>query len=148
MFDFDLLAGDRKTVLSETNNVVLTPALAQKYFDTNDWSKVIGNSISIDQKVYKITGVIANAPGNSHMQYTAIGNIEATPQGRDRTWDNMNLSTYVLASEGATGDIIVAKIIEAFKKPIASYERIKTQGTTTAPFATPLTDIHVHTDIQ
>ena len=148
MFDFELLAGDRKTVLSEPNNVLLTPALAQKYFDTNDWSKVIGNSISIDQKVYQITGVIADAPANSHMQYTAIGNIESTPQGRDRTWDNMNLSTYVLAGEGATGDIIVGKIIEAFKKHIPNYEKLKTQGIVMEPFAQPLTDIHLHSDIQ
>jgi putative ABC transport system permease protein len=148
VFDFQLLAGNPLTALSEPRQVILTPELAQKYFATDDWSNVIGNSIAIDQEQYMVTGIVAQAPGNSHIQYKAIATVESIRQGKDQTWDNLNLSTYVLAAKGVTPEELLEKIRGIFTTYIPNYERLKPQGIVMEPIAQPLKDIHLKSNLQ
>jgi putative ABC transport system permease protein len=69
-FSFELVAGDRATVLKEPFSVVITEALAQKYFEGEALGKilVIGN----DNEAFKVTGIAKEAPSNSHFHYNAI----------------------------------------------------------------------------
>jgi putative ABC transport system permease protein len=148
IFDFGLLAGNSRAGLSKVRQVMLTPGLAKKYFNTDDWSQVVGQSISIDQEMFEVTGVVAEAPANSHMVYSAIATIESTRQGQDQTWDNMNLSTYVLTAEGARQDVILQKIHNVLAKRIPNYEKLKPQGLVMEPIAQPLKDIHLFSGLQ
>ncbi len=47
VFDFKLLAGDKETALKDQNQILLTPDIAEKYFQTSDWTKVVGQSIEV-----------------------------------------------------------------------------------------------------
>jgi putative ABC transport system permease protein len=148
VFDFKLLAGNDQTALEKPYQLVLTPALAEKYFKTTDWSDVIGKSISLDQHEYEITGIVEEAPVNSHIRYTAIANIESTSQGRDRTWDNVNVSMYVLLRPGVTSDVVLDRMRGILSKRLASFEKMKEQGIVMEPFAQQLRDIHLYSDVE
>ncbi|MFM7855328.1 MAG: ABC transporter permease, partial [Flammeovirgaceae bacterium] len=68
-FSFKLLEGDPKTALKEPNSVVLTPALAKKYFDSEN---AIGKLLTIgnQNKSMKVTGIAEPPPHHSHIQFT------------------------------------------------------------------------------
>lgn len=66
VFDFDWLAGDSKTALTEPNTVVLTQDVAEKYF--GDWRDAIGKSIKYENKNnLKVTGVLKSMPVNTDL---------------------------------------------------------------------------------
>ncbi|GAA3978395.1 ABC transporter permease [Mucilaginibacter dorajii] len=63
-FDFDWLAGDKKTALAEPNTVALTRSEADKFF--GDWHQAVGKTIAYKGKtVLKVTGVLADMPDNT-----------------------------------------------------------------------------------
>ncbi|MGK2864519.1 MAG: ABC transporter permease [Chitinophagaceae bacterium] len=69
VFDFELSIGNRTTVLSEPNEIILTKSLSKKYFgDQNP----VGSTIKIDKELFKVTGIAANPPANSHLSFAAI----------------------------------------------------------------------------
>lgn len=148
VFDFKVLAGNPATALQKPHQVLLTPALVEKYFRIESVGGVIGESIYIDQQLYEVTGVVEEAPANSHFHFTAIASIESTPQGRDETWNNMNLSTYLLLDKNASIGSVMAKLPAVFAKNMPNFEKMPEKGVIMQPMAQPLTDIHLHSNIQ
>ncbi|MBS1662977.1 MAG: ABC transporter permease [Bacteroidetes bacterium] len=64
VFDVPLLQGDRRNALTDPFCVVLTPAVAHKYFGNADpINKVIRLN---NQYNFKVTGIFEPLPGNSH----------------------------------------------------------------------------------
>ena len=78
MFSFPLTAGSKKTVLLESNTIVVSEALADKFFDdlNGDYSKAVGKVLTIanwsEKTDYVITGVLKPLPDNSTMQFEAL----------------------------------------------------------------------------
>ncbi len=70
-FSYKLLSGDIKTALKDPNSVVLTTAIATKYFGNDP---ALGKIITIgnDKKAFKVTGIAAEAPANSHIQFDML----------------------------------------------------------------------------
>jgi putative ABC transport system permease protein len=148
VFDFKVLAGNSVISLANRNQILLTPALARKYFDTEDWSAVVGRSISINQDEFQVTGVVEAPPANSHFIFSAIASIESIAAGRDKTWNNLNLSTYFLLKDGASIETVAAKIDGLFKKHLENYEKHASEGLIMRPFFQPMLDIHLKSNIQ
>lgn len=65
IFDFPLLSGNPKTMLSEPYTAILTQEMAEKFF--GDWKSAIGKTITRDNQTepYRITGVLKNVPKNT-----------------------------------------------------------------------------------
>ena len=64
IFDFHLVAGDPETVLTDRMSVVMTQSTAERFF--GDWRQAVGRTIKFqDHDVFKVTGVMADVPGNS-----------------------------------------------------------------------------------
>ncbi|MGB8194454.1 MAG: ABC transporter permease [Chitinophagaceae bacterium] len=75
VFDFPLLAGDKKTALTETNTALLTQETAEKYF--GDWKSAIGKTIKYENtQLLKITGILKNIPSNSDFPFHVVGSYE------------------------------------------------------------------------
>jgi putative ABC transport system permease protein len=85
MFDFELLAGDRQTALDEPWTIILTEETALKFF--KDPLAALGGSLRFADKDYKITGVAANVPENSHLKFDAITSM-ATFIAQDKDFNN------------------------------------------------------------
>jgi putative ABC transport system permease protein len=67
VFDYQWLAGDRKTALAAPNSVVLTEKIAHKYFGEAD---PMGQVINLDNQYnLKVTGIIKDLPGNTHLGF-------------------------------------------------------------------------------
>ncbi|GAB3961979.1 ABC transporter permease [Spirosoma harenae] len=96
LFDFELLKGDRSTVLQEPGSVVLTEEGAAKLFGTND---PIGKSVTYygrDTLTFAVTGILANTPKNSHLQFEGLFSLKTfVSQDDANNWGGNWLVTYL-----------------------------------------------------
>ena len=70
VFDQHWLEGDSKTALAEPNSIVLTESIAHKYFGNKE---AMGQVIKLENRYNcKVTGVIKNVPGNTHLPFNII----------------------------------------------------------------------------
>lgn len=148
VFDFDLLAGDPSTALGHRYKVVLTPALAEKYFHSTDWQALVGRSIQMDNDDYQVTGIVAPAPAATHFHYAALASMESTSTGRDLSWGGMNVGTYLLLKEGVSIDEVLGKVPEVIESHNPGFKDLPKQGIVLNFKAQALTDIHLHSNVQ
>jgi putative ABC transport system permease protein len=102
IFSFELQEGNRQTALQSPNSMVLTRESAQKLFGTED---PMGKSVAIkgrDTITYKVTGILANVPGNSHLQFDGLlsFNTQNTAQMMGN-WGGNWVNTYFEMTPGA-----------------------------------------------
>lgn len=147
VFDFPLLEGNPATALSGARQVVLTPAMAEKYFGKEP---AVGRSVSImlggKPEAFTVSGIIAPAPANSSIQFDWLipwENVRtlASEQGLT-SWTNVTPETYVLLRQGVTPADIQDKVAALLDGKVAD---IYEPGEYQAGFQ-PLTDIHLDND--
>ncbi|MGD9347682.1 MAG: ABC transporter permease, partial [Candidatus Aminicenantes bacterium] len=104
IFTFPLVSGDPKTALADPFSMVISEKIATKYFGKTD---PVGKIIRIQNSHdYKITGVMKNIPGNSHLQFNILASF-ASRNNEERVkgnyWDRFsNDYTYILLADEAT----------------------------------------------
>jgi len=112
MFSFPLLKGDAKTALSETNAVLISEDMAEKYFGAED---PIGRVITMDNSVdFQVSGVFANIPPNSHLRFDFLGQFDTFVKlsGWGEQWNNNSYYTYVQLTKDAHHQDVTPKIYE------------------------------------
>ncbi|MBA4055041.1 MAG: hypothetical protein C0490_10040, partial [Marivirga sp.] len=155
-FSFVLKEGDIKTALKEPNTVVLTEDIEKKYFGTESG---IGKLIVIggDNKTFKVTGIAANPPSNSHFSFNILASSESSDNLKRDIWLNNFMYTYfTLRSDGAIDQVnkkfddLVVKYVgpEIEKFMGTSLKQLKEQKGEYGYFPTKLTDIHLHATTQ
>ena len=142
IFDFELVRGDRKTALDEPNSVVITEETARKIFNSTD---VLGKELTLERNAneipIKVTGVLADVPYNSHLQFDVLGSIR-TVVSQDQEFNNQfgsnYLVTYLLLNEGTDIQNLEAKfpgfMVEHMGEDINQYYKLYLQ---------PLADVHL-----
>jgi putative ABC transport system permease protein len=101
-FSFKLLAGNKKTALAGENRIILTQKTAEAFFGS---ANPLGRLLRYNNKTsFTVTGIIADAPENSHIQYDAI--ISFSTLYLDKTnhmdWNGGNqYPTYILMQHHA-----------------------------------------------
>lgn len=139
IFDYDWLSGNAGTALSDPNSVVLTQAMATKYFGDKD---PMGQLIRLDNEyTLKVTGVIKDPPGNTSIPFLFLVSFETVKkevQGMmNQFYAIAGGNTYILVPPGY--DIenihkrIPAFIEKHWGKDLAKEARLPLQ---------PLKDIH------
>ncbi|MGH7457197.1 MAG: ABC transporter permease, partial [bacterium] len=91
VFTFQFLAGDPKTALTEPYSAVITASTAKRYFGDAD---PLGKLLTAGNKeVYKVTGVIADMPPQSHFHCDFIGSLATLGEISDpyRYWGHIYL---------------------------------------------------------
>jgi putative ABC transport system permease protein len=89
-FTFPLLRGDARTALSGPDNVVLSASAAKKYFgDADPMGKTI-SMVSDSGRLFRVTGVAADAPANSSLQYSLVLRVESDRQYLEALNDGFN----------------------------------------------------------
>ncbi|MDQ2721599.1 MAG: ABC transporter permease [Bacteroidota bacterium] len=123
LFSIPFIEGDAKTALVQPNSIVITKALAKKYFDKKD---ALGKSLSfsgIINGLYKVTGVIDKIPDNSHFHFDAFFSTSSYVNAANNTWSNVGWFTYLLLNTNAD----VAKLESKFPQLVAEHVVPETQ---------------------
>ena len=68
-FDYQILEGVKENLLEEPNAIVLTESAVEKYFGGNS---PVGKVLFHDTIQYKVTGVIADLPTDTHLDFDII----------------------------------------------------------------------------
>lgn len=97
VFSFPLIKGDRTTALNQVDGVLITEQTAAKYFGKEN---PIGKVLRKDNKEnVVVTGVLANVPANSDLQFDIILPIASIAQTnndlKNNIWDNFNFYDYI-----------------------------------------------------
>ncbi len=147
VFTLPLVSGEVKTALQDPNGVVLTPAMAQKYFGAED---PIGKVINIDGDAdLKVTGVLQEIPHQSHFHFDFLGSMKLLEQffGEQefKNWGSNNYATYLLFPGNYP--------VENFNQEIPAFiGRHHPQGqqavATTTLHLQRLTGIHLHSQLD
>ena len=101
MFDFPLMQGNPSEVLQQPNQVVLTQKIASKYFGKQN---PVGESLSINDELFTITGVAKNPPENSHIKFDGLityKNWVKEHPAAETNWTWINSPTYLLLHKNA-----------------------------------------------
>jgi len=115
VLDLPLVAGERRTALADPNDVVVTEAIARKYFGT---TAVLGRSLTLFYQgkpgLHRITGVLKDIPLNSHLKLAIVAPltpaVENDPHvGMDR-WGVPICFTYVRFAGPAEARAVAADL--------------------------------------
>lgn len=143
IFDFPLIAGSMETALNGKRNIVITEAMALKYFGDIDalgkTLKVSGGWASGD---YTVSGILKDLPRNSHMQFDFLFPIsllfENSQYQEDTGWDWRNFVSYILLEKNAS----IAEIQHKLDEIISSNVNQNDTSIATKASLQNLNDIH------
>lgn len=147
MFSFPLIKGDIRTALNRPDGVLITEDMAKKYFGQGE---AIGRTFRRDnERNVTVTGVLANIPSNSHLQFDFILPLSSVVREdndlKSNTWDNFNFYSYVLLDKhfvpsAASLSALGRQMDQIYKKHDLNVK---------AEFQLqPLTSIHLHSNFQ
>jgi predicted permease len=149
VFSFTLLKGNRETALMRPDALVITEEMAKKYFGGND---AIGKTLKKNNgDNVIITGILANIPSNSHLQFDFILPLSAIAQSNNdlktNTWTNFNYYSYLLLDENFKA---TTASIQGLDKQINKIykEHVKESQLKIDFNLQPLTSIHLHSNYQ
>ena len=111
IFDFKLLKGDRKTALKNPHSILITEETAKKLFgDVDPIGKTI-NHFGGDTATFAVTGVLADIPKNSQLQFDAIYSFSTIYKPwMLKNWGGNWLNTYFVLAP----DVNVAALEKKF----------------------------------
>ncbi len=155
VFTLPLIQGNAAKALLEPNSVVITKAIAKKYFGNED---PIGKTISFKKGEHapcKVTGVIDKVPVNSHFHFDLFASMTSLPEAGESTWMSSNFYTYLVLQKGYDYKKLEAKLpgeVEKYMGPelyqamhvtLADFRK---KGNNISFYLQPLTSIHLHSD--
>lgn len=135
VFSFNVVNGDRKSMLREPFSIVLTESMAKKYFGDED---PVGQMLKMDYDQYKVTGVIDDVPENSHFRFSCLISFSTWSRNHkdaeDREWFWNGFHTYLLLHDAQSADKVRAKMKGFLSKNIEKggmyYEDLPLQSLT------------------
>ncbi|MCB0836613.1 MAG: ABC transporter permease [Bacteroidetes bacterium] len=113
IFPFPIIEGNPNQAMREPNMVVITEAIAQKYFEGES---AIGKIFRLNnQRDYQVGAVIANVPAQSHLHFDfMISYVSLKPRttGGYYQWGDFGHYNYLLLEEGVNAKELEAKLPE------------------------------------
>ena len=148
VFSFPLLQGTSRTVLNAPQTVVITASTAEKYFGSK-WSQqdVVGQTLLVgtDRTAYRIRGVMADPPVNSHIHPALVASTESLDWFQEEQWEPSNYYTYLLLSDAQAIYTLPDKIMDLARREL-SY--VFEAGGSVTYHLLPLTDIHLRSTMM
>lgn len=153
-----MVYGDRSKALAEPYTMVISKSKADKYFPGRN---PIGQVMILDNDIkhpYRIGGVMADFPLNSHLQYSFLLTLSSVEfwNGEQNNWGDWNYLDYVLVRPGTNIKQLEAKvtkdIIQHYLLPDMIKGGMKNAAQEAKKFSLhlqPVTDINLYSyDIQ
>jgi len=156
IFSIPLLKGNVKTVLNEPNTMVLSESMAKIIFGEQDpVDKML--RINTRQEPYRITGVMADFPEETHFNADILTSFVTNPRANDPEWLNNSFSTYILLKPNTSATDVEAKfpgMVEKYVGPRVqqlfgvSLNDFLNRGNRYSFHLQPLTKIHLDPAVE
>jgi putative ABC transport system permease protein len=151
VFDYGLIAGDKATALKEQHTMVITESVAKKYFQSSNGTDVIGKLLyeGLDERPWKVTGVIKDIPENSHLQFDILASYTSLYEGDEKdadiSWTWSDMYHYLVLKPGADHKALEAKF-PAFSERY--FQGTRVSGSEEKFYLQPLKDAHLYSDYE
>lgn len=145
VFSFPLVHGDPLAALAQPDGVVLTETFAQAVFgETHPVGQPLQLSIGDSLGAYTVTGVTADVPVTSHLQFTFVRSIESSPRFSESSeeWGTSGWYTFATLRPAATREAFEQSLSSIFE----TYRENEEGETPPRIYAEPLTAIHLHSN--
>ncbi|MFC2139199.1 ABC transporter permease [Bacteroidota bacterium] len=142
LFSFDLIKGNKSRLLTDPFTIVLSESTAKRIFGGSD---PIGQILSAGGNDYLVTGVAADVPSNSHIDFNALVSFETLFKlpNMYMDWKGGNqYITYVELGDGASRESVEAQF-PGFLWPHINQELSKYNISYEAHLQ-PFKDIHLY----
>lgn len=145
IFSFKLLQGDANTVLDAPDKIVLTKTTAEKYFGNEN---AIGKILLLNNnKDYEVTGIVADAPGNSQIQFDFIASFSSLGASKTEDWWSANYVTYLLVNK-PENIAPLQKQVTAYMKTNVAKELNLTGSDYLTYYLEPLKKVHLYSSLE
>lgn len=155
-FSFPVVKGNPDTFLKGTNKIVITEGVAKKYFGNDD---PIGKIMyrGSDKIACEVTGVVKDAPANSHIQFDIVVSGESWEYMKNTQWTSNNLYTYFKVRDNADLNSVKEQLNKLAETNIGaeiekyvgiSFKEFKAQGNDFGLYIQPMLDIHLHSNLS
>lgn len=154
VFSFRVIDGDTATMLSAPRSVVISETVARKYFANTD---PVGQPLhmethdNLNGDDFTVTGVIEDAPLNSHFRYDiliSINSMWASLDNGSTFWHWDNTYSYLLLREGADIPAIEKRMAEERLKIANSDPQFQYWKDTVGFKLQSLGDIHLYSSLK
>ena len=114
VFTFEILSGKRNDLLTQPDELLLSETYAKKYFADEE---PLGKMVDIDGTLFKVVGIIEDAPPSSHIRYDMlVSNLSSEDLAYfEWSWVWCNLVTYIKLNPNASPDDLEAKFPQLVK---------------------------------
>jgi putative ABC transport system permease protein len=153
VFSFPLLAGEKHSVLKSPYSLVLTEKTAKNFFGVadNDYSSILDKVLywGNDEQPFKVTGVVADVPENSHIQFDVLISyaslIRPDDQGADNSWTWSDMRHYLVLKPGTDYKSLEAKFPDFSER---YFKGDKVSGSIEKFYLQPLLKAHLYSDYE
>ena len=149
VFSFGLVKGNRESALMRPDAVLITEDMAKKYFAGED---PIGKTLKKNNgRNVTVTGVLANIPSNSHLQFDFILPMSSIAQSdndlKTNTWKNFNFYGYIQLDKNFKATPAAIEDLENQVNRLYK-EHVNEAELKVLFHLQPLTSIHLHSNYQ
>lgn len=158
-FTFPLVKGNPKTALQNPQTLVMTEAVAKKYFGSEEpLGKMVRLGEGDAQQTYEVTGVAKDIPTNSYIQFDVMLSMNSFPKVRKLYWSWIwtQLEAFVVLKPGSSIETARARLKEIPRKYAGttleramnmSFDDYIKSGKKWELFLQPLTSIHLPSEV-
>jgi putative ABC transport system permease protein len=135
IFDFQAVAGDLNSALSQPNTVALSRSAAIRYFGT---SNPLGQSIRVDKMdPLEVRAVYEDLPANSTLDASVLGSFASVKWANNNiSWSNSSFETWLLLNADAKKEAVEQQLAVLLDKNVEKADQNYTF------WLQPLTDAH------
>jgi putative ABC transport system permease protein len=155
VFTCDVLEGEVKTFLTQPNTIIITDAMARKYFGD---LPALGKILEVDgSSQYMISGVVKEFPRQSHWRFDFLASLVSRPIPSEGDWINNTWYTYVLLKNGVSSKLaedtfhsVVAKSVSPLLLQVfgSEWKEMEAQGMYYRYRFQRLTSIHLYSRLD
>ncbi len=155
VFSVHFIEGNPKTALTQPNTIVITEAMAKKYFgNENPMGKILNADHRQD---YMVTGVVDGFPQNAHFHFNFLVPVWSRPDSRNGLWLSNNYYTYIVLRKGTNAATFQKEMNKGLRKYIGpqlkastgvTFDQFESSGNKLGFYLQPLTSIHLHSHLD
>jgi putative ABC transport system permease protein len=148
-FPVQLTKGDPATALAVPNQMIISQAVAERFFGAED---PLNKTLKANFGEWKVTGVFEKWPENSHLNFEMMASFNSALFFNQENYISFNSHTYVKLKEGADAKSLEAKFPSMVNQYASaqierelrqSWEDYQKAGNGYRYFLQPLTSIHL-----